>query len=64
MKGKSAEVDRVLNKISEITGVNVQAFRNGLGPFLYHLTDPDFLQAVSNVMNVSLAVPLDEVLST
>ena len=23
-----------------------QAFRNGVGPFLYHLTDPDFLQAV------------------
>jgi len=33
-----------------------QAFRNGVGPFLFHLTDPDFLQAVPTYLSLSLAL--------
>jgi hypothetical protein len=38
-----------------------QAFRNGVGPFLYHLTDPDFLQAVGGFSVLLLIMVLQSV---
>ncbi|KAK9802871.1 hypothetical protein WJX72_005974 [[Myrmecia] bisecta] len=40
--------------------VFAQAFSKGLGPFLYHMTDPDFLHAVKLTLMLSaVAVPIN-----
>lgn len=75
-KGASGEVDTwgkmalvgisfgYLGIVLFLPALNVfyQAFRNGVGPFLFHLTDPDFLQAMKmTLLLTAVAVPINTV---